>query len=512
MKRKILKPIRVAVSLILFALTCGIFADIMVLSSVYLVKTVLYFQFVPSLIGFFNSLSIAALGFLVIILLTLLFGRIYCSSFCPLGTIHDIVIGIRNRLDSGQPDKILPTQYRKALPWISYPILGLTLLLFLFGNLFLFTLLDPFSLAGRFVSGLIGPLFDLPGNPLFFSLHTFRNPAAEETTRHVSSLASLLVTGFMFIVIVFLAIYKNRWYCTVICPVGTLLGLLSRFSLIRIQIHKASCLSCGKCSQVCKSGCIDPGKKELDFTQCVVCFNCLQICSNDGIRYRIFRPALSAPPPEPLSFHSRRDFLKWIALAPAVLAFSKSVFTARQDDHLESGNPYPATPPGSIGFDHYTERCTSCHLCVSACPTGILQPSVMAFGFTGILQPRMNFEAGHCDFECFKCLEICPTGAILPLPLEQKKRIQIGTSQLIKNLCIPVADRKTCGLCAGKCPTKAITMIPFLGELTIPGIDEKTCIGCGACEHICPTRPVRAIYVEPLPVHRIAWKPKEISN
>ncbi|MFH1295964.1 MAG: 4Fe-4S dicluster domain-containing protein [Bacteroidota bacterium] len=512
MKWKILKPIRVVVSLLLLALTCGIFADISVISSVSLIKTILYLQFVPSLIGFFYSLSFAASGFLVITILTLFFGRIYCSSVCSLGTIHDIVTGIRNRLHPVQPDETRQSTYRKGLPWISHPILGLTLVLFLSGNLFLLILLDPFSLAGRFVSGLVGPLFDLPGNPLFFSFHSLRNPAAEETTRHVSSLLPLLVTGFVFVFIVFLAIYKNRWYCTVICPVGTLLGLLSRISLFRIKMHKDSCISCGNCSQVCKSGCIDPGKKELDFTRCVACFNCLQACSNNGIRYRIFRPVPSGSPPDTLNTHSRREFIKRIALTPAVPSLFKTVFANQQENTLEEEDPLPATPPGSIGIDHYTESCTSCHLCVSACPTGVLQPSVMAFGFTGILQPRMNFEAGYCDFECFKCLEICPTGAILPLPLEQKKRIQIGTSQLIKNLCIPVADRTTCGLCAEECPTKTISMIPFLGDLTIPVIDEKTCIGCGACEHICPTRPVRAIYVKPHSVQRVAWKPSELSK
>jgi len=286
--------------------------------------------------------------------------------------------------------------------------------------------------------------------------------------------------------------------------------------------------------KVCKTGCIDNDAKILDFDRCVACFNCLEACSNGAIGFKVqgsrfkgrgsrVKGQESGIEVRGSKFEGRRAFLKNAVLSVSVavpsLAIAPALFSrlygnpaeelaGGEKNSTDEENPYPATPPGSVSVAYYTERCTSCHLCVSVCPTGVLQPTIGAFGLAGILQPAMDFEAGLCRYECTKCLDICPTGAILSLSPEQKKRIRIGIARFIKNLCIPVAERTSCSLCSELCPTRAITMKPYLGELTIPVIDEKTCTGCGACEYICPTRPVRAMYVEPLKVHTIAGKAK----
>ncbi|MFH1159371.1 MAG: 4Fe-4S binding protein [bacterium] len=482
---------RVIISLAFFLFTLYIFVDVTVIFSVKFIHSFLFLQVVPSLLDFITLFSLGSSGIFFVLAVTLLFGRVYCSSVCPLGTLSDICIGINAR--TGQNKNF---RYRKPLPWVGYLILSLTVLLFLFGNVFVLTLLDPFSLAGKFFADLVWPFV------------TFEN---------FPSWPSMLVSGVLFATIVLLAVFKERWYCAVICPVGTLLGLLSKTSLFRIWIVAESCTDCGICSKTCKSGCIDVKNRKIDFSRCVLCFNCLSSCPEKAMEYGFgirdsgygIRDTRSGIGVVGDGINSRRDFLKTTILTASLLALPKPIFPKPSEEPQTTNNPYPATPPGSVSYWNYTEKCISCHLCISVCPTQVLQPSLLEFGLTGILQPKMDYERGFCDYTCRKCLEICPTGALLPVSLEQKKRIQIGTSKLIRNLCIPFTERKPCSLCADHCQTQAIKATPFLGELKIPVISEKRCIGCGHCENICPTRPTRAIYVEPLLYHRVAMKPKQ---
>jgi ferredoxin len=172
----------------------------------------------------------------------------------------------------------------------------------------------------------------------------------------------------------------------------------------------------------------------------------------------------------------------------------------------------PVSPPGSKSVDHFTATCTACHLCVSACPSRVLVPSFLEFGFLGIMQPRMDYHAGHCNYECNVCMEICPSGAIQPLNLEEKKTTQLGVAKFIKENCVVYTDNTNCGACSEHCPTKAVNMVPYLNmpakQLVIPKVNPDICIGCGGCEYACPTKPYKAIYVDGNPVHKIARKPE----
>ncbi len=154
-------------------------------------------------------------------------------------------------------------------------------------------------------------------------------------------------------------------------------------------------------------------------------------------------------------------------------------------------------------------HCTACHLCVSACPSQVLQPSLMQYGLEGIFQPFMDYDSSYCNYECVKCSEVCPTGAILPISTEHKKTVQIGKVIFLINNCIVYTKEKSCGACAEHCPTKAVQMVSFKGARTIPRTDANICIGCGACEYACPAEPYKAIYVEGNPVHQTAIKFKE---
>lgn len=156
----------------------------------------------------------------------------------------------------------------------------------------------------------------------------------------------------------------------------------------------------------------------------------------------------------------------------------------------------PITPPGSISQEHFQAHCTSCHLCVSKCPSHVLKPAFMEYGLGGMMQPTVFFEKGFCNFDCTVCGDVCPNGAILPLTKEQKHLTQMGKVVFIEENCIVYRDGTSCGACSEHCPTQALSMIPFKDGLTIPHIDTEICVGCGGCEYVCPARPFRAVYIE----------------
>ncbi|MFC2116893.1 4Fe-4S dicluster domain-containing protein [Bacteroidota bacterium] len=169
------------------------------------------------------------------------------------------------------------------------------------------------------------------------------------------------------------------------------------------------------------------------------------------------------------------------------------------------------SPPGSLGLHHFTSRCTACHLCITACPTGVLKPSLNEYGLAGILQPHMDYDSNYCNFACVRCSEVCPTGAILSLTEEAKKTTQIGQVHLILENCVVYAENTACGSCSEHCPTQAVTMVKYREGLTLPEIKPLICVGCGACEHACPVQPHKAIFVDGHEVHQLAEKPEIIE-
>jgi len=189
-----------------------------------------------------------------------------------------------------------------------------------------------------------------------------------------------------------------------------------------------------------------------------------------------------------------------LLLPNKVLAQGKAVVKTNKSWQRE----HPLSPPGSQSAEHLLKHCTACHLCVTKCPSRVLKPAFMDYGLGGMMQPKMDFGHGFCNFDCTVCSEVCPNGALLPLTKEEKHKLQMGRVVFVRENCIVNTDETSCGACSEHCPTQAVTMIPYKNGLTIPSVNPDICVGCGGCEYVCPVRPFRAIYIEGNPVHQEA--------
>jgi ferredoxin len=290
--------------------------------------------------------------------------------------------------------------------------------------------------------------------------------------------------------------------------VGAMLGLISKYSWFKISLDETLCNSCGACGSRCKAQCIDTKNKKVDFSRCVGCLNCLTACPSNGVLFSTGFQKIEIKPEEQKPINNRREFLKRSTLVPlGIASISQDTLTSElKKGKIQVVKEHPVIPPGALSIKHFTNQCTACHLCVSACPTRVIQPSFLEYGLSGMMQPYMDFHTNFCNFECIICSEVCPTGAILPINAEEKKLTQLGISKFIKENCVVYTDETACGACSEHCPTKAVNMVFYKEKLTIPEVNEDICIGCGACEYACPTTP-KSIYVEGNAIHKLAKKP-----
>ncbi len=500
MKLKHLKKIRILVSLLVFSFLLVFFLNIHSTWIDAVSRLFLRLQFFPSVLRFLAiSFSVASLGFVLILLLTLLFGRLYCSSICPMGTLQDMIINVSRRFRKKTRRRFVFNPNKKLI--LRYSVLGATLIFWIFGSLFLLNLLDPFSNFGKISVTLIQPVFSQINNALAFLLQRFDIYAVSPMLPQSLPWNMVAVSAGVLITIGVMSVMRGRFFCNSLCPVGSLLGLVSSKAVYRIAFDDEGCTLCRKCEFACKAECIDSKNKTVDYGRCISCFNCFTACSNEGLR---FENTLKKPAAKPVQLQSegnqKRTFLLTLAggmlSIPLLNKASRALpYDTGEPGMIPSGSQLPVTPPGSLGYEHFTSKCIACYLCVGACPTNVIVPSFFDYGMKGFMQPKLDYHKSFCNFDCVRCSQVCPTGAITELDLPTKHVEQIGIAKFIYESCIVTVEGTDCGACSEHCPTKAVTMVPYNG-VWLPEVDPEICIGCGACEFACPTQPYKAIYVE----------------
>lgn len=477
-----LRKIRIASAAVFFTLITLLFLDFTGILHTYL-GWMAKVQLLPAVLAL--NFGVVALLFI----LTILFGRVYCSVICPMGVFQDIFSHI------GGLAKKNRFHYVKNRPILRIAVLVVFILLMIFGLNSIAILIAPYSAYGRMASALFQPIYMWVNNLFAFFAERIDSYTFYHADVWLKSGITLIIAVATFVVIGLLSFLHGRSWCNNICPVGTVLGFISRFSIFCPQIDTDKCVKCHKCERNCKASCIDVDNGTIDHSRCVACMNCIQNCPKGGLTYSLRRRNDNT---ESTVDQSKRKFLATTATVGAAMAVKAQEVKmdgglAIIEDRQMPNRHTAVKPAGSQCHKHMASHCTACQLCISECPNQVLRPSSK---LETLMQPEMDFDRGYCRPGCTRCGEVCPAGAITKITPEEKTQIRIGHAVWLSQNCL-MAQGKECGLCQRNCPAGAILLVddPSTGH-KVPSIVESRCIGCGKCEHLCPSRPIGAIYIE----------------
>ena len=461
-------------------------------------------QFLPAVLAL-NFGVVAAL-----LILTLLFGRVYCSVICPLGVMQDIISWIHGKTKKKNRFRF---SYSPAKKWLRYAVLAAFVAALVLGAHSLVALVAPYSAYGRIASNLLAPIYQWGNNLLALIAERADSYAFYSVDVWIKSTATFAVAAATLVVVGFLAWKNGRTWCNTICPVGTVLGFFAKFSLFAPVINTEKCRNCGLCGKQCKAACINMKEHEIDLSRCVACMDCIDTCKEGAISYARRYGKKCTSKCEDTNKKDNVDKGRRAFIVSSAIAGTAATVKA-QEMKVDGGlaaiaraekpeRQTPLVPAGALSLKNFSDHCTACQLCVSVCPNQVLRPST---SLMTLMQPEMSYERGYCRPECTKCSDVCPAGAIRPVTREEKSSIQIGHAVVNLANCVVNTDEVKCGNCARHCPVGAIRMVrkdPDNNEsLMIPTVNEEKCIGCGACENLCPARPFTAIHVEGHEVHR----------
>ena len=514
-----LKKLRVIVAFVFFVLLTLLFLDFTGVLHKWF-GWMAKIQIIPAILAV-NVIIITSL-----VLITFLFGRIYCSIICPLGIFQDSISRIAAKL-KGNKKRF---KYSPAISWLRYSMLGIFIIAIIAGVSIIVSLFDPYAAYGRMASNFFSPIYRLGNNLLTSFSERIDSYAFYSTEVWIKGWMTFSIAVITFVAVSVLAWRNGRTYCNTICPVGTVLGFISKFSVFKLVLDADKCKNCKSCEFGCKASCIDLKTKSIDYSRCVTCFNCIEKCNSGAIKYtrgtanNKKTKNISEENIEKNNISQSADNMKLVvarseknnhngisrryALSVAGALTVGSTIRAQQQLQADGGlatiedkkipvRETPVVPPGALGLSNMKKRCTACQLCVSACPNNVLRPSKK---FETFMQPEMSFERGYCRPECIECSSVCPSRAITSVTTADKSAISIGYAVWIKDICIVNTDKVPCNSCERHCPTTAITFVELepgkRNSLKIPVINKELCTGCGACENLCPSRPFSAIYIE----------------
>ena len=494
-----LKKFRIGISVTLFVLINLFFLDFAGFLPLGF-HSVTKIQLVPALL----ALNVEVL--VILLVLSLVFGRVYCSFICPMGVYQDVVAWLSKKFT-----KKKKYTFSKAMTVLRWTVLAATVIAFIFGFNFLVGLLDPYGAYGRIVTHIFRPAYLAGNNLLEYIFSSFDNYTFYKVGIYSLGVFSTLIALATLVGIGLLAWRNGRTWCNTICPVGTLLGFISRYSLFRLQFDDDKCNSCGLCAMKCKASCINSKDKQIDYSRCVTCFNCIEACNRSAMKYAPYKwkKTVTNVPENKTVDESKRRFLSATVVTAVAATSLMGQKVASITGKRALKRNLPIVPPGGLNVENLQEKCISCHLCVSKCPSHVIKPAFTEYGLGGMMQPRLYFDHGFCNYDCTVCSDVCPSKALRPLTVEQKHQTQVGQVHFIRHNCIVFTDETNCGACSEHCPTQAVHMVPYKGVLTIPETDVSICVGCGGCEYVCPAKPYKAIYVEGLEAHNTLQFKKE---
>jgi len=434
----------------------------------------------------------------LVVIATMILGRIFCGWVCPLGTLHNIVGGLKKK----QEITHLKQWYR-----FKYYLLVFLLFSSLF-SLQLAGIFDPISLLIRSLSLAIYPAFQFSVTVLFDMIYAsgidfIVNPSEFIYAFVKKSFLSFqqplffqsVFIGALFILILVLNLRERRFWCKYLCPLGALLGLLSHYAILNRSVSEG-CDSCGVCTRTCQ-GTADCDKKEnWQKTECLACMNCDDICPNNAVRFgfSLKNPAAA------MDLGRRRVIASMLSGIMAVPLLRMTPLS-----RVGGADPRLIRPPGALAEKDFLRRCVKCGECMKVCLTNGLQPTLWEAGVEGIWSPILVPRLGYCEYRCTLCGQVCPTGAIQKLSLEEKAQVKIGLAMIDVGRCLPYAHAQSCIVCEEVCPTpkKAIwfesarvkNRTGVILTLKQPHVDLELCIGCGICETKCPVLGQPAIAV-----------------
>jgi polyferredoxin len=479
----------------------------------------LFFRFDP-LVALSNALSSRALYHgllwsLVVLIPTMFLGRFFCGWICPLGSIHHFFSSLRSERKRGK--QLIESNRYKRWQTTKYYLLVAALIAAVLGT-GIVGWLDPFSLLVRSVGLSILPGTNYALNVALRAMEHSRFARVQVVGSGLHFIfGGLLLSfkqpyfrqsvwlGLIFIFLVALNFRVTRFWCRALCPLGALLGIVSRWSILGLVKTPESCEDCNRCLLRCQGGDDPIGGVPWRQPECHLCLNCIDECPEHGLQFKFFPAQKSIG----VSLQ-RRKVLTGLAAGAVVVPLLRSTpgFAVERHERL-------LRPPGALDEEYFLSRCIRCGECMKVCPNNALQPALTEAGLEGLWTPVMVPRIGYCESSCVLCSQVCPTGAIWEITAKEKgwearvasdaKPISLGTAFLDRGRCLPWAMATPCIVCEEWCPTspKAIYLQPaevadvegHLQQVKQPLVDPHRCVGCGACEYACPVQDRPAVYV-----------------
>jgi polyferredoxin len=480
----------------------------------------LFFEWDP-LVALINALAGHALyrgllWSLLILIPTLFLGRFFCGWVCPMGTLQHFVGDMPSEAKRGK-QRIEANRYKR---WQTgkYVVLLAGLVAALFGSAAI-GWLDPFSLLVRSFGLSVLPAINAAARALLTPLETSHVAAIKSTGTILHTILHYtvldlrqprytqgLILGVLFLLILAASLRVTRLWCRAICPLGALLGAVSRWSVLGLHKDAASCNNCNRCMLNCQGGDDPVGGVPWHKAECLMCMNCVGSCPHDSLNFRFFRNEKEVASPD----LGRRRALTGVAIGAVAVPLM------RANTGLGKGrNERLLRPPGSLDESEFLSRCIRCGECMKVCPNTALHPTLDQAGLEGLWSPMLVPRIGYCEPSCVLCSEVCPTGAIWQITPKEKgwvvgvgqqsQPIRLGLAFYDRGRCLPWALATDCIVCEEWCPVspKAIYVVESYvvdsaGNTKMvkqPRIDPSRCVGCGACEFACPLQDRPAVYV-----------------